>query len=142
MRTNIAKSIMTGVAVAAVSLTMVMATGGVAQAAADTSGVKCAKAAKAVGLLSGEGRVTMVAIALGESNCNNQAVSPTSDYGAWQINKIHGYNKNKLLNDINYNAKAAKKIQKSQGYRAWVAYQNGRYKQFVSTARKAVNKVG
>lgn len=111
----------------------------------DSSALNCAKAAKKVGLGSGERRVILVAISMAESHCDNRAIGgPNSngsyDRGAWQINDIHGYNKSKLTSSITYNAKAARTIYSQQGLGAWAAYNNGSYKQFMSTARKAVNR--
>lgn len=54
--------------------------------------------------------------------------------GPWQINTLAHpeYDKQKLLSDLDYNAKAAYDVfyKKKQGLKAWGAYTDGRYKKF------------
>lgn len=87
--------------------------------------------------------VTMVAIARAESGFNVGAVggpnsNGTYDYGLFQINSVHGYDRGKLTSDAAYNTHAAHDIYSSQGLRAWSTYNNGAYKQFVNEARQGV----
>lgn len=77
----------------------------------------------------------MAAIAMAESGGNSQAVSPTNDYGLWQINSTN-FNvvpggQSGVFNPEN-NAKAAVAIYHSQGLNAWSTYRTGAYKQFFS----------
>ncbi len=62
------------------------------------------------------------AVALAESGGNNGEVSPTNDYGLWQINgpSHPQYNLGSLQNDPNYNAKAAIAISNNgTNFRPW-----------------------
>ena len=83
----------------------------------------------------------MAAIAMAESSGNPQAVDHDSngstDYGLWQINSVHDYDPNKLLNSPLYNAQAAVAVYNSQGLGAWTTYTNGAYKQFLPVSSKA-----
>ena len=84
----------------------------------------------------------MAAIGLAESSGNPRAINPgfgaggrrTREYslGLWQINTLAHpqYDKNRLISDPVYNAKAALEIFRKQGLRAWGAYTDGRYKQY------------
>lgn len=78
----------------------------------------------------------MAAIALAESGGRVNAVSPpntngTIDRGLWQINSVHG---SLSTLDPLANAKAAVKIESTQGLKAWTTYSSGAYKKFLSGA--------
>lgn len=79
----------------------------------------------------------MLAIMYAESSCrpnlDNTGLNKNGsvDYGLFQINSIHGHNPEDLM-DPEYNIKAAYKIYKSQGLRAWSVYNSGRYLKYLS----------
>lgn len=68
---------------------------------------------------------TMIAIARAESSMRVNAVhlnnNGTEDYGLFQINSIHGYDKEWLMNPVN-NIRAAREVFEKQGLNAWVTY--------------------
>lgn len=80
---------------------------------------------------------TMLAIMYAESNCrpnlDNTGLNKNGsvDYGLFQINSIHGYNKDDLM-DPEFNVSVAYKIYKSQGLRAWSVYNSGKYLQYLN----------
>lgn len=87
----------------------------------------------------------MTAIALAESGGRTDAINPgrgaggrpTNEYsvGLWQINTlVHKKFSRSQLTDPNINASEAVRIYKMQGLRAWGAYTDGRYRQYVSAA--------
>ena len=84
---------------------------------------------------------TMTQIAKKESNWYTRAhnnKSPDNSYGLWQINMIgamgparrreYGISNNDELFNPVVNAKAARSVFKSQGFKAWSVYSNGSYK--------------
>lgn len=78
----------------------------------------------------------MTAIALAESGGRRDAIGGpnpdgTYDRGLWQINDVHGFNRNRLISDPLYNAQAAVRIQESQGLEAWTVYRTGAYRTFM-----------
>lgn len=86
----------------------------------------------------------MAAIAMAESGGNPGArnpVPPDNSYGLWQINmlgamgparrKEFGISSNEELFNPVVNARAAAKIQKSQGLKAWTTYTSGAYKKYM-----------
>lgn len=78
----------------------------------------------------------MVAIAKAESGLRIDAVggpnsNGTYDYGLLQINSVHRYDKDRLLTDPIFNAKAGLSIWHGQGLRAWTTYSSGAYRQFL-----------
>jgi hypothetical protein len=83
------------------------------------------------------------AIAMAESSGNTQAVDHDSngstDYGLWQINSVHGYDPARLLNDPNYNAKAALAVYQSSGWGAWTTYTSGAYLKYLAGAKASVS---
>lgn len=86
---------------------------------------------------------TMAAIALAESSGRVNAVggpnsNGTFDYGLWQINSVHGYNKTRLLSDPGYNAQCAVAIYNSQGLGAWSTYTSGAYKAHLQPGMSSV----
>lgn len=88
-------------------------------------------------------RVTMVAIARAESGYRVDAVGGpnsdgTYDRDLFQINDIHGLDRNKLTTDATYNTEAAKRIYDGQGLRAWSVYSSGKWQEFEPEARQAV----
>ena len=96
--------------------------------------------------------VVMAAIALAESSGNASAVNPgygaggrrTREYsvGLWQINTlVHKVYTREQLTDPHKNALEAVRIYRLQGLRAWGAYTDGRYRQYL-TASKAAYSAG
>lgn len=94
---------------------------------------------------------TMAAIALAESGGNPRAYNgtpPDKSYGLWQINMIgdlgparrkeFGISSNEELFDPDVNAKAAIKISRGQGLKAWSTYTNGAYKKKLDSAEGSV----
>lgn len=81
---------------------------------------------------------TMLAIMYAESSCrpnlDNTGLNKNGsvDYGLFQINSIHGYDKNDLM-DPEFNISVAYKIYKSQGLRAWSVYNSGKYLQYLNS---------
>lgn len=78
---------------------------------------------------------TMVQIALAESGGRTDArhvnSNGTTDYGLWQINSVHReFDPVRLLADPQYNADAAAKIYEREGFRAWSAYNDGRFRAY------------
>lgn len=93
----------------------------------------------------------MAAIAMAESGGNTRAHNPNAgtgdnSYGLWQINMLgamgparrreFGISRNEDLFDPFINARAAKKIQASQGLGAWSVYSSGAYRKFLGTSVK------
>lgn len=83
---------------------------------------------------------TMAAIALAESSGRSSAVGGpnrdgTYDFGCWQINSSHGYDRAQLLaDDQTYNARAALAIYRSQGLAAWRTWTTGAYRAYLQGA--------
>jgi Lysozyme like domain/Contractile injection system tube protein len=106
------------------------------------SGPDVAAAAYSAGF-RGDALIIAVAVSHAESTFQRDAISPTQDYGLWQINKAaHGsqYDFNRLLSDANYNAQAAFTI--SGGgtkWSPWSTYNNGAYAKYMNQAQDAVN---
>ena len=86
--------------------------------------------------------ITATAIAMAESggnpNATNTNTNGSTDKGLWQINSVNA-SALALGNPFDpvTNAKMARKVFGSQGWRAWVAYTNGAYKTHVDAASKA-----
>lgn len=78
-----------------------------------------------------------VAVALAESGgritATNNNTNGSTDYGAWQVNSIHGYPASQLLT-LSGNAKAAVAVKAKQGWAAWVTFNTGAYKKFAKEA--------
>lgn len=102
---------------------------------------------------TGEDLVTAVAVAGAESgyrvNAKNVAKNGTEDTGLFQVNSIHSpYEKDKY--DPEMNARFAygiwerrkKRGPEFDGFRAWVAYKNGKHLPFMDAARVAVQRLG
>lgn len=72
---------------------------------------------------------TAVAVALAESGGNTQAVSPTSDYGLWQINlNAHRQYNQQQMFDPAQNARAMIAISgNGTNWKPWVVYNTGRH---------------
>ena len=77
----------------------------------------------------GENAEMAISIAKAESGLRCGAVSPTNDYSIFQLNIVHSWRGD--ITDCTENIKIAKQIFDEQGWRPWVAYQNGEYKQFL-----------
>lgn len=87
---------------------------------------------------------TMVAIAGAESGWNTTAISPTDDYGLFQVN-LRAWPQ--LFASGNYmdpavNTSWAFHIFNVQGITAWSTYTNGAYNQYMRQAADAVNSAG
>ena len=84
----------------------------------------------------------MAAIAMAESGGNPLAHHVDSngsvDYGLWQINTIHHYAVQDMLNPVQ-NAKEAVSIFNSAGPHAWSTYNNGSYKKYMPTGKGTPN---
>lgn len=85
---------------------------------------------------TGTSAVTATAIALAESGGNTTITHVNSngsiDYGLWQINSVHGYDPQSLL-DPDFNAKAAYAISSGgTDFQPWTTYTTGRYQSFMS----------
>ena len=104
-----------------------------------------ASVAKAAGF-TGSNQVTATAVCLAESGGIPDDISSTHDYGLWQI---HASAWPELMTakvmasgswkDPAVNAGFAYHIYKIQGWKAWAAYNNGRYKKFLTRAQAAVS---
>lgn len=86
-----------------------------------------------------------VAVALAESGGDPRAhntTPPDNSYGLWQINmlgdmgpdrrKALGISSNDALFDPATNARAARMVWKSQGWKGWTTYTRGTYKKYLS----------
>jgi hypothetical protein len=127
-----------------------------AMAAADTSSSAaadlCAKVASRAGF-SGDRLVTAIAVGMAESSCRPDAYlsnGPTkgcpngsTDRGLWQINSCwHPSVSKSCAYDAQCNANAAYRISSGgANWKPWVAYTNGRYKNYLDEARAAVGQL-
>ena len=90
----------------------------------------------------------MAAIAMAESggrtdNVGGPNSDGTYDYGLWQINSSHTqFDRNRLLTDPVYNARAAVSIERSQGLGAWTTYKNGAFRQYLGSGRTVTPQQG
>jgi hypothetical protein len=86
----------------------------------------------------------MAAIALAESSgrpaASHRNTNGTVDRGLWQINSVHGWGPSAF--DPRANAKQAVAVYRSQGARAWSAYNNGSYARYLSSAAANAAAVG
>lgn len=97
----------------------------------------------------GDALVIAVAVAIAESGGDARATNRNSngsvDYGLWQINSIHrasGFDPSQAF-EPHYNARWAYKISKNgTNWSPWVAFKNGRYKQFLADAKSSINYGG
>lgn len=101
---------------------------------------------------TGEDLVTAVAVVGAESGyrvrAKNVAKNGTEDTGLFQVNSIHKPSEEEKY-DPEANARAAYKIWERRkkvgpffdGFRAWVAYKNGKHLPFMDAARTAVQRV-
>ena len=75
-----------------------------------------------------------VAVAKAESGLNPRAVNQnrngTKDIGVFQINDCHYFTESERF-DWRQNIRLAKQVKDTYGWRAWVAYKNGSYRQFL-----------
>lgn len=103
-------------------------------------------AAERAGFTPAESAV-MAAIAMAESGGNSEAVGPvnrngTRDYGAWQINSVHA---SALASGdwrkLDDNARMARQVWTSQGFKAWTVFNTGAYRQHLSAATSAATSV-
>lgn len=85
----------------------------------------------------------MAAIATAESGGRPRAISPTHDYGLWQINRHYwgGLFAEHPWYNPHANAWMACYVWKRQGYSAWATYNSGRYLRYLHGARVAKPKV-
>ena len=102
--------------------------------------------------LDPEKAILMAAVGLAESSGNsgahnNNRSTGDNSYGLWQINMIddlgparlkrYGLRSNEDLKDPSVNARVMADILKTSGIKAWGAYTDGRYLQYMSEARRA-----
>lgn len=87
--------------------------------------------------------VTMVAIAGAESTWRTDAISPTNDYGVWQINSQAWPElfRNYRWYDPVDNAAMMNHVYNVQGVHAWSTYNQGLHLRFMAQARAAVEAV-
>lgn len=75
-----------------------------------------------------------LAVAKAESSLNPMAVNRnrngSKDIGIFQINDRHGWSDEELF-DWRTNIRIAKELRDSRGWREWVVFNNGTYKQFL-----------
>lgn len=97
-----------------------------------------------------ETQVLMGAIALAESGGETEAVgdnfasghqsehSPYRwDLGLFQINSVHGFNRERLLGDAGYNAWCARAIWDRQGFPAWSTFKAQSFRPYVTRMEAA-----
>jgi cell wall-associated NlpC family hydrolase len=106
------------------------------------SGAQVAALVKAAGFPESV-HVIMVAISKAESGWNTTAINTANsngsvDRGLFQVNSIHGFDANRLLNDAQYNTECAKNIYDRQGLGAWSVYNSGAWQKYEAEARQAV----
>lgn len=113
----------------------------------------CAQVGYAAGF-RGNPLVTAVAVAMAESSCNPSAVGtngPTAgcpngsrDRGLWQINHCyHPDVSDTCAFDAQCNANAAYRISSGgSNWQPWSTYNNGAYRNYLSAAQAAVNRLG
>lgn len=91
--------------------------------------------------------VTIAAIGMGESsgdpNARNPNLARENSIGLWQVNRYAWpqYSESDLRDPI-YNAQAALAIYRKQGFRAWGAYTNGSYRNFLAASQAAYQSGG
>lgn len=75
------------------------------------------------------------AVALAESRGKMDATNTNSDGstddGPWQVNSVHGYDRDRLRSDPGYTVNAAYEVYEKQGWRAWTVYKTGAYLAFM-----------
>lgn len=85
-----------------------------------------------------------VAVCLAESGGNPNAISPTGDYGLWQINKAAHEN---LFNEYRWNVpadnvKMAAAVYNAKGnWTPWTTYTSGKYKRYLPRGEAASKKL-
>ena len=147
MKRSILQTLVLSLAIlAAIALLMVVVS--VADASTALPDRQIASVAKAAGF-TGSNQITATAVCLAESGGYADDISRTHDYGLWQIHrsawpelmtaKVMASGSWKVPS---VNAGFAYRIYKIQGWRAWVAYTNGRYKKFLARAQIAVSSYG
>lgn len=76
----------------------------------------------------------MLAIAKAESHLNREAINvnnnKTIDVGIFQINSVHNYSLEFLL-DVDNNIQVAKEIFEKQGFEGWASYNNDSFKKYL-----------
>ena len=114
------------------------------------SPAQIAQYAKKAGF-TGYNLIVAIAVAEGESggrvgayNGGNGTTDIENSCGLWQINVLAhpNYDRNKLLNDAAYNAKAAFQLWQASGWHPWGAYTNGSYLTYLPIATTAAITVG
>lgn len=91
----------------------------------------------------GEDHSIAVALTVPESGRNPEAISPinadgSQDRGLLQINSVHGYDPDRLLEPA-YNMAAAREVWERQGWGAWTAYRNGLHRPSLDAAKVAMD---
>ncbi len=103
--------------------------------------VNAANAAFSAGF-RGVSLIVAIAVAGAESNYNATSVSPTGDYGLWQINKAAHPQMMTNVFDPNQNARYAYQISAAgTNWGAWSAYKNGAYRSHLNEAKDAAKQV-
>lgn len=86
----------------------------------------------------GDDQRIAVAVALAESGGNSLAVhrnaNGSTDYGLWQVNSVHGFDTDQLLEAVG-NGFAAHHVWEAQGWNAWTTYKTGAYLLYMPRAR-------
>jgi hypothetical protein len=88
--------------------------------------------------------IIMTAIAGAESGWNTTAISPTQDYGLWQINFSAWLDlfRTHTWTDPTQNGQMAFAVWRQQGYHAWTTYFTGAYRQYMGTAESVAGGGG
>ena len=91
--------------------------------------------------------VKFAAVGMAESSGQSGVVNGTPAYGLWQINMAGAMGPDRLrryqlrnandLKDPETNARVAASMLKSDGWTAWQAYTDGRYRQYLADAKRA-----
>lgn len=94
--------------------------------------------AEYIKLYFGDQAPLATAICMAESGCRSDAIGYNSDgsvdRGVFQINSVHYKRVNSLdqLLDAETNIKVAAQIYHEQGFKPWVTFKTGKYRQFLN----------
>lgn len=89
------------------------------------------------------GAITATAVAMCESGGDPSAISPTGDYGVWQINAVSHpqYPTTLLLMPIPNAAAAIAISNRGTNFNPWTCYTRGTYRTHIPAATAAIEKV-
>lgn len=105
---------------------------GAADAAVPDKKVKLSELVKGYGWDERVAVAIILAESRGRVNATNHNTDGSTDDGLFQINSVHGFDRQKLRSDPVYNTKAAYKVYSDAGgWSPWVTYQTGAYKPFL-----------